>query len=526
LDDLADWWGILVVSLSTVFPFQIDEVMEVFKDMDKWVEIRRRVLTGKISKRQACREYGIQWRTLERVLRHEEPCGYRKAVPRNKPKIGPFLPIIHDILKADRKAPRKQRHTAQRIFERLQEEHGYDGCLTIVKDAVRNWKCRQAEVFVPLSHRRGEAQVDFGEVQVKVNGQQTKAAFFVMTLPFSDAIFCQVFPRECTETFQEGHKRAFEFFGGVPWRISYDNSKIAVAQIVGSRKRKVTREFLRLESHYLFEHHFCLVRRPNEKGHVENLLGFSRRNFLVPVPETDSLESLNARLAERCRKDLDRQLRGKPATKGELLAEEQEHLLPIPSRQFEARRIETAKADSLSLVRFDNNSYSVPTACAHHQVTVVGGIEEVRLVVGNRLVARHRRHWGKEHTEFNPVHYLALLERKPGALDHAKPLENWDLPSCFAVLRRRQEAQMEKLGTREFIKVLRLLEHASLSELTRAVEHDLSIGAAGVDAVHLILRFRREKPVDLFCLDGRPHLRLVHAPLPNIAAYRSLRVRA
>jgi hypothetical protein len=178
------------------------------------------------------------------------------------------------------------------------------------------------------------------------------------------------------------------------------------------------------------------------------------------------------------------------------------------------------------LVRFENNDYSVPTEHAHHHVTVIGGIEEVRVVVGDRLVARHPRHWGKEHTEFNPVHYLALLERKPGALDYARPLENWQLPDCFAVLRRRQEAELEKLGTREFIKVLRLLEHATLAELTGAVEYALSIGANSADAVKLILQSRREQPVSLFCLEGRPHLKGVHVPPPNLEAYRSLRVGA
>jgi hypothetical protein len=349
----------------------------------------------------------------------------------------------------------------------------------------------------------------------------------VMTLPYSDAIFCQVFPHECTEAFQEGHKRAFEFFfGGVPRRISYDNSKIAVAKITGGRGREVTREFLRLEGHYLFTHHFCLVRRPNEKGHVENLLGYARRNYLVPVPETDSLEELNAQLLERCRKDLGRKLRGKRATKGELLAEEQAWLLAIPGQAFEARRVKLAKANSLSLVRFECNDYSVPTEYAHHDVTVIGGIEEVRLVVGDQLVARHPRHWGKEHIEFDPIHYLALLERKPGALDYAKPLENWELPDCFGVLRRRQEAELERHGTREFIKVLRVLEHATLPELSGAVEYALSIGANSADAVKLILQSRREQPVNLFCLDGRPHLKGIHVPPPDLQVYQSLRVGA
>jgi transposase len=498
----------------------------VFKDMEKWVEIRRQVLTGEMSKRGACKEYKLQWRTLQRILKHEEPAGYQRKGPRRKQKLDKFLPIIHEILKQDEKAPKKQRHTARRIFDRLRAEHGYEGGLTIVKDAVRACRQGQAEVFVPLAHRPGEAQVDFGEAQIRLRGEQIKVAMFVMTLPYSDAIFCQVFPRECTEAFQEGHKRAFEFFGGVPRRISYDNSKIAVAKITGSRGREVTREFLRLESHYLFEHHFCLVRRPCEKGHVETLIGYSRRNYLVPVPETDSLESLNAELQQRCRQDLGRQLRGKAATKEELLAEEQTWFLAIPLQEFEARRVKPAQANSLSLVRFECNDYSVPTEYAHHDVTVIGGIEEVRLVVGDRLVARHPRHWGKEHIEFNPVHYLALLERKPGALDYARPLENWNLPECFGILRRRQEAELEKHGTREFIKVLRLLEHATLPELTGAVAYALSIGANSTDAVKLILQARREQPVNLFCLDGHPHLKGVHVPPPHLEAYRSLRVGA
>jgi transposase len=498
----------------------------VFKDMEQWVEIRRRVLSEELSKRGACQEYGIDWRKLRRILEHAEPPGYQLAEPRRKRKLAEFLPLIHEILEQDRQAPKKQRHTAQRIFDRLRVQHGYDGGQTIVKDAVRAWKMRQAEVFVPLAHRPGEAQADFGEAQVKLRGKQIKVALFVMTLPHCDALFCQAFPKECTEAFQEGHKRAFEFFQGVPRRISYDNSKIAVSKIVGGRGREVTAEFLRLESHYLFAHHFCRVRRPNEKGHVENLVGYVRRNYLVPVPEVDGLEKLNADLAESCRKDLERTLRGKTGSKAELLAEERQSLLPLPHHEFEARRIETAQANSLSLVRFDGNDYSVPTEHAHHHVTVVGGIEEIRIVVGQRLVARHRRHWDRHQTEFDPLHYLALLERKPGAFDYAKPLENWQLPSCFSVLRRRQEAELERLGVREFIKVLRLLEQASLGELTGAVEYALSIGASSADSLRLILQGRREQPVDLFCLNGRPHLKGVQIPRPNLLAYQTLRAGA
>ena len=245
-------------------------------DMEFWKEIRQQVLTNELSRRAACQKYHLGWHTLEKILAHDEPPGYRRAKPRAKPKIDGFLPVIHEILQQDRQAPKKQRHTAWRIFQRLRDEHQFPGQYTIVKDAVRAWKQSHQEVFLPLSHPPGEAQVDFGEATIRLAGQETKVALFVMTLPYSGAIFLQAFPRECTETFLEGHRRALEFFGGVPRRISYDNSAIAVIEVRQGRERKLTREFLRLQSHYLFQEHFCLVRRPNEKGHVERLLGFAQ----------------------------------------------------------------------------------------------------------------------------------------------------------------------------------------------------------------------------------------------------------
>ncbi len=388
--------------------------------MEQWTEVRRRVLTGELSKRAACREYQLSWHTLAKMLAHDEPPGYRQKQPRNKPKLEPYLPIIHEILEADKKAPKKQRHTATLIHQRLQQEHGYEGSYTSVRTAVREWKLKTQEVFLPLSHPPGQAQVDFGYAYVDLAGEREQLALFVMTLPYSDALYIQAFPRECTESFQEGHKRAFEFFGSVPTRISYDNSKIAVAKITGSRDREPTCEFLRLQSHYLYEAHFCLVRRANEKGHVENLVGYTRRNYLVPVPKVETLAELNKELERRCTADLDRTLRGKCGCKRELLIEERTAMLDLPRQAFDARRVTQAGASSLSLVQFDTNSYSVPVKYAHRKITVVASVDEVRLVFQGQLIARHPRHWGREKHVFDPVHYLALLERKPGGFDYAR----------------------------------------------------------------------------------------------------------
>jgi len=490
--------------------------------MEMWTEVRRRVLTGELSKRAACREYGLNWRTLEKMLSHVEPPGYRRKAKRGQPVLGPHLAWIHEVLEQDKQAPKKQRHTAQRIFDRLKAERGYSGGVTIVKEAVREWKDATKEVFVPLSHPPGEAQVDFGFASVDLAGERQQVALFVMSLPYSDALYIQAFPRECTEAFLEGHNRAFRFIGGVPRKIRYDNSKIAVAKITGSRERQVTREFQRLQSHSLFETQFCLVRRANEKGHVECLVDFGRANFLVPVPMVESLADLNETLEERCRTDLGRQLRGKDGTKAALLAEERAAFLPLPAQECEARRITQAHANSLSLVRFDTNSYSVPVKYAHRTITVVATVDDVKLVFEDRLIARHRRHWGRERFFFDPIHYLALLERKPGAFDYARPLADWQLPECLNVLRRRMERVPDGLGTREFIRVLLLLEKASLEELSTAVEYATSLGIADADTIRVILEHRRESPVALFCLDSRPHLKLVHVPSTDIAAYASL----
>lgn len=494
----------------------------MYTDMDMWIDVRRRVLVDGESKRSVIKRYGIHWKTLEKILGNTSPPGYRMQQARPKLKIAPFLPVIVDILKADTTAPRKQRHTVKRIHGRLRSEHGYTGGYTSVKDAVRELQATHKEVFVPLLHPPGEAQVDFGFAQAVINGQQSKVALFVMTLPFSDAIFLRCYPRECTESFVDGHVKAFAYFKGVPHRISYDNSKIAVARFTGGRGRDVTFEFQRLESHFMFKHHFCLVRRPNEKGHVENLVKFSRNNFMVPVPCADSYAALNTMLEGCCRTDLDRQVRGKPEVKAVLLEQEREAMLELPTEEYDAGRLASVQVNSLSLARFDNNDYSVPVAWAHRRLTVSATVDEVRLSSGSQQVAVHRRCWERERVRFDPVHYLALLERKPGAFDYARPLEHWELPDCFHLLRRRLESEFSDDGTRRFIKVLRLLEGCTLGELARAVERTLDWGIADADAVRLALQGLREEPATVFSLDGHCHLSHVQVHTPDLTAYGRL----
>jgi hypothetical protein len=404
----------------------------------------------------------------------------------------------------------------------LRDEHGYPGCSSIVRAAVRAYQHSQAEVFLPLLHPPGEGQVDFGRAEVVVAGVRHQAALFVLTLPHRNARFGCLFPRECTETFHAGHVRAFAFFGGVVTRLSYDNGKIAVVKLTGPHERRLTREFLRLQSHFAFAAHFCRVRQAHEKGPVENGVGYVRRNFLVPVPQAESWDDLNAPLAAACRREFERTGGGRDRATAELLTAERAAFLPLPAEPFEARRIEPVSIKALSLGRFDGNDYSVPTAFAYQALTATGTIDRVRFHRRGAVVAEHARCWSKGQVTFEPLHYLALLERKPGALDDARPLAGWSLPDAFATRRRRLEEADPKRGTRHYLRVLRLLETYDPAAVTAAVERALALAVADADAVRLLLERALEQPAAGFDLTGRPQLSAVRVPPPDLAAYGAL----
>jgi transposase len=468
-----------------------------------------------------CREEGISFKTLEKVLSHAEPPGYRREAPYPEPKLGPFVGRIEEILIADKALPKKQRHTAQRIFERLVEE-GYAGGYTQVREKVAHLRRVSGEVFVPLRHEPGTAQVDVGPALVKHGGSLRKVYFFALALPYSDALFAQAFWHARTEMFWEFHNRAFAYLGGVPRRISYDNDRVLVWAITGKRARRLTDGFLQLQSHYRFAEHFCGVNRPNEKGVVEATVKYARLKFFVPVPQVRDLDELNEQLVEQSRGDLGRTLGGQKASKQVLLAEDQAAFLPLPAVPFDACQKVPTRANLESLVRFDTNDYSVPTQFAHHRVLVKGYVDRVEISHEGRGIARHARCWGREMEILEPLHYLALLERKPGALDFGRPFAEGDLPDCFTVLRARLERERAGAGTREFIQVLRLLECYSLREVSRAVERGLSCNALIRDAIAQFLIPQEDWRQTPFHLEGREHLRGVRVASTDVTAYAEL----
>jgi transposase len=490
--------------------------------VELYARVRRAVQVEGLSEREAARDFGIARETVRKMLRYSIPPGYRRQQPVRRPKLEAWIGIIDQILKEDQVRPVKQRHSAQRIWQRLRDEYGFGGCYTIVKDYVRQQKRSQREMFVPLAHPPGHAQVDFGEALVVIAGQQQKAHYFCLDLPQSDDCFVMAFPAETTEAFLEGHVQAFAYLGGVPQTILYDNTKLAVAQILGDGRRRRTQAFSELQSHYLFAERFGRPGKGNDKGKVEGLVGYARRNFLVPVPRCASWQELNAQLIEQCQKRRERRLRGHEQTIGERLQKDAETLLPLPPAPYEPCEKRTTRVSSLSLVRYRSNDYSVPTAYGYRDVLIKGYVHEVVICSGSEVIARHQRSYEREDMIFDPLHYLALLERKSNALDQAAPLVGWQLPEEFMQLRRLLEARLDKRGKREFVQVLRLLETFSLAEVAHAVRQSLQLGAISFDAVkHLLLCHIERRPAQLD-LECYPHLPLAQVASTAASDYLSL----
>jgi hypothetical protein len=343
-----------------------------------------------------------------------------------------------------------------------------------------------------------------------------------MGLPHSDDCFVAAFPAETTEAFLESHVRAFAYFGGVPTRILYDNTKIAVAKILGGEQRQRTRTFSELQSYYLFADKFGRPAKGNDKGKVEGLVGYARRNFMVPIPHAASFAELNARLMEHCRRRLNDRPRGHDETIGERLVRDRTAFLPLPATPYEACEKRAARVSSLSLVRYRGNDYSVPTAYGHREVLVRGYVHEVVIACAAEEIARHTRSYEREDFIFDPMHYLALLERKITALDQAAPLVGWELPEEFATLRRLLEARLSKPGKREFVQVLRLLEVFRTDDVSAAVREAIARGVISFDAVKHLVLCRIERRPPRLDLKIYPYLPRATVATTSARAYLSL----
>ncbi len=501
--------------------------------------IRRAFHLEKKSIRQLAKEEGCSRDTIRGALSNDPLKPYQLTRKKPAPVFGPYQPRVEALLHENARLPRKQRYTARRIFEVLREE-GYQGCESTVRHYIsaRKTASHQPDVFLPLEFEPGQdAQVDWGEATAIIAGHREKVQVFVMRFCFSRRTFAMVFPTQEQESFLWAHLQAFQYFGGVPHRISYDNLGTAVKLAFektskAGRSRQEVRAFVAFRSHYLFESHFCTPGQGHEKGQVEHGVGYTRRNAMVPLPQASSFEDLNEQLRRRCLLEDSRRVAREQETIGEAWEKERPLLLPLPPSDYECCQMKTVRLTPYSQATYDTNRYSVPTNRARRTVTVKAYPFRIEIWDDMQLLASHPRCYGREQDVFDPLHYLSLLEQRPGAFEYAKPLKQWRAgwPSSYhRMLADLREKWPEGRGVQEFIRILMLHQHYDTSLVERAIEQALAYGCVHLDGVQYCLHQLMQAvgpsgPVvaDPLALTDRPDLAAIGNQPVDLSRYEQL----
>jgi transposase len=500
--------------------------------VEQFEQIRRDHTREGLSIRELAKRHGVHRRAVRQALDSAVPPPKRAPRHRPAPKLDPFKAIVDEWLAADQEAPRKQRHTARRVWQRLVAEHGADVSERQVDRyvAAKRREIGEVEACVPLISEAGvEAEVDWGEAQAIVRGEPLDIHLFLMRACHSGAAFVVAFESETQQAFLEGHVAALEFFGGVFGLIRYDNLKAAVAQVLKGRRRVESDRFVALRSHYGFDSSFCLtgVRGAHEKGGVESEVGRFRRRHLVPVPRVESLGELNERLAEACWSDLDRTIVGRREPVGVMLERERRLLSHLPPESHCTTEEASPRVDSKAMITVRQNRYSVPARLVGMKVRAQVGAREIAVWHDGKVIATHDRLAGRHGTSAQLDHYLDLLSRKPGALARSLALrqqrDRGDWPPCFDQLWSEIEAKAGRSeAARQMVEVLLLNREVGPRRVEQAVRSALVAGAHDGRAVALLAR-RVERPsVPALALEER--LVGIGSPPPaDLSGYDRLR---
>lgn len=464
--------------------------------LEDYAEIRRLFNSG-ISKRAIAKRLGISRNTVDKYCRGDTAPWNRKEYSRQSTIISDeVMDFIRQCLEEDdREGIQKQKHTAKRIFDRLVDECNFTGGESTVRRTVNQLKTQVQKPFIPLEFDPGEAlQIDWGMAKIYLNGHKMDVNLFCARLCASEAPIVFAFEKQNEESFLEALVRTFQHFGGVTRRIFFDNAKVAVKDGFGSRAVKQIR-YAALAAHYGFETVFCNPAEGHEKGLVEGLVGWTRRNILVPIPKVESLKELDTQLFERCNKYLAHVVRGKPASVGTLLKLEKEALMKLPNYVFDTSRSINTCVDSYCTVRFDSNNYSVPVCHCGHEVAVKGYGTKVVIYYRTEVIAMHNRCYGKKQTVYELAHYLPLLEKRPRSILNAKPVRH--------VLPQDVLEWLAKLPVKEIMKALNLCVELGVNTVVEAKRQGIPLDALNTktEPPNTIIDVITVKPTDLSLYD-------------------------
>lgn len=502
-------------------------------------QIRREYEHGSGTILGTAQKFGVHRRTVRQAIECALP-PERKKPERKRTKFDSVKGFIERILREDERAPRKQRHTAHRIFSRLQTELPE---VEVAERSVRQYveEIRQQiglakrEVFVPQHYEYGaEAQVDWYEATVELGGARQVLQFFCLRASASGAAFHRAYLRATQGAFLEAHELAFEHFGGVFRRLRYDNLKAAVKRLLRGSRREETIRFIAFRSHYGYDGSFCNPYSGHEKGGVEGEVGRFRRNHLVPVPQFDSLDQLNEWLLEECRRDEKRFIEGHDLSVAAGLVFERAALLPMPIERFDLAEECFPLVDAKGCIRVKTNLYSTPlrplTRCRVRLLPT-----RVEVWSAGVLAAEHERCYLKRQELYSLEHYLDVLERKPGALIGSKPLQRWRVEGRWTAEFDRlwehlQSRHGTSSGTRLMIELLREGKRVGYERLRQAIERALELGAAEAGAVsYLLKQAELERFADAAALPKADRTTLpsnlsqhFYRPLPQMSDYDGL----
>lgn len=477
-------------------------------DQYEFIRIGLRVYGLNIS--EIARHTGHSRNTIRKV-KQQEPSGYSRRSYQPCPVMDPYSQVVDSWLKDDEEQHHKQRHTARRVYNRLVKEYGFDGAESTVRRYVRQAKVRLGincnKAFIPgLPDAGQEAEVDWGDFTALIGGQSKRLKLFCLRSKYSRKSFVQAYPVERQQALFDAHIRAFNFFGGVFRRLIYDNLTTAVQKILKGKRRLEQDSFQKFRAYYTFEASFCTPGEAHEKGGVEGLVGFARRNFLVPIPKVETLEELNHHLLEECVAYGNHVITGQEQSVDQLFEQEKDHLLKLPKRPYSNQMVTTGKVDHYSTVITDKNRYSVPVRHAGYKVKTVLEVNTVTIYYDGREIARHPRAYGNNKWILEPDHYLDLLHERPGAFATARPIKQWrsQWPDNHEqLLKRLESSQGISKGTKDFIEILMLYRDYKPAAVEEAVKLALASGVSSGEAVRLFLHPGESGPKTL-TLPGWP----------------------